>query len=470
MESAETPIAYAAGMSGLRLDLIIRTSKRKKEAKSPKQQRDIAETCAQAHGHEIVFVHDSGTDESGKTMNRASIHAAQARLRAGLTDGIILALADRIGRAPIEEAMPVVRMFATEGKLVLADMGGVPLDLTNGVNETNVVMQLQFARQYWLTTANRFQRSQRDAIKAGKWIGRAPIGFAKVTAGADKGKLVPGKYAAEMTETYRVAATDGIEKAVAYFERATGRATNTADLRRLLKSKVYLGEIHYKGYAPNLSAHKPLVTFSIYTNAQTESRGQRASGDYPLSHQVECGKCGAGMVGWLQSVPYKGKITTYRRMRCSECKGNPINADKLEAHVRGTLAALLASDAFRDEFSPSGLREAESALHAAEEDRRALRVKVRPSHPDFDQWLAEADADVNEKQRAFRAASASVHQAKTLPGADELDDPEQFARGLRAIRRFHDIVIDAANGTRDITGRVRLVRHERDDMAGALAA
>jgi DNA invertase Pin-like site-specific DNA recombinase len=101
-----TAIAYDAGSPGLRLDLIIRTSKRKAEAKSPKQQRDMAESSATAHGHEIVYVHDSGTDESGKTMNRASLNAARDRLRAGLTDGIIVALADRIGRAPIEQAGP----------------------------------------------------------------------------------------------------------------------------------------------------------------------------------------------------------------------------------------------------------------------------------------------------------------------------------------------------------------------------
>jgi hypothetical protein len=46
-----------------------------------------------------VLVNNSGKSESGKTMDRA----ATERVRAGETDGIIVALTDRFGRAPIEE-------------------------------------------------------------------------------------------------------------------------------------------------------------------------------------------------------------------------------------------------------------------------------------------------------------------------------------------------------------------------------
>jgi DNA invertase Pin-like site-specific DNA recombinase len=109
----------------LRLDQPIRTSKRKKEARSPQQQRDMAAMCAKLNGYEIVKVHDSGRNESGKTMDRASLNAIMERIRAGLTDGVIVALTDRLGRAPIEEAMTWINeLHAAGGALVLADAGG----------------------------------------------------------------------------------------------------------------------------------------------------------------------------------------------------------------------------------------------------------------------------------------------------------------------------------------------------------
>ena len=164
----------------IRLDLIIRTSKRKKEARSPQQQQDMATACIEVHdNYRLAAVHDSGTDESGKTMNRASINAAMERVRSGETDGIIVALADRIGRAPIEEAMATVREFCSAGVLVIADMGGTPIDLSDGIAETNVVLQLQMARQFWVATAKRFQRSQRDAVAAGKHVGPTPLGYVR---------------------------------------------------------------------------------------------------------------------------------------------------------------------------------------------------------------------------------------------------------------------------------------------------
>ena len=112
-------------MTALRLDLVIRTSKRKTEARSPQQQQDMAQSCADVHGYRIATVHDSGKSESGKTMDRASIRAVAERVKAGETDGMIVGLTDRYGRAPIEEAMTVMRdLHRIGGVFVPADAGG----------------------------------------------------------------------------------------------------------------------------------------------------------------------------------------------------------------------------------------------------------------------------------------------------------------------------------------------------------
>jgi hypothetical protein len=174
------------------------------------------------------------------------------RVRAGDTDGVMVALADRIGRAPIEEAMTTVRAFCTAGKLVLADMGGQPLDLNNGVEESNVVFQLQMARQFWLNTANRFRRSQTDAVAAGRWIGRAPRGYEKTPSGERKGVLRPHPTdSGVITTAYELAAQRGLDAAVRYLAVAFPGGRWDADrARRLLGSRCYRG----RGPLPGLRA------------------------------------------------------------------------------------------------------------------------------------------------------------------------------------------------------------------------
>jgi DNA invertase Pin-like site-specific DNA recombinase len=464
MESAIT-------RQGLRLDLVIRTSKRKAEAKSPRQQRDMAESCAQAHGYEIVHVHDSGTDESGKTMNRSSLLAARDRVRSGATDGVILALADRIGRAPIEEAMTTVRMFCTEGNLVLADMGGLPINLSDPAIETNLVVQLQMARQYWLMTASRFLRSQTDAIAAGRWIGKAPRGYEKTPSGERKGVLRPHPTdSGVITTAYELAAQRGLDAAVRYLAVAFPGGRWDADrARRLLGSRCYLGELHYGTFAPNLAAHPALTDATTWQAAQTDPHAKRASGDYPLTHKVHCGRCGSGLVGALQTVGER----TYRRMRCSNvaCRGGcSVGADKLEAHIAGILRECVGQRSWRDRIAPDGqaLEAAQVELRAAQQNLAALPTVVAFSDPNFPAWKARAEAQVASAQQRHAKLAALAGEHSRIPGADEVDDPHGpgFAAALRGVLRFDRIVVAPGRGA--LSDRVGF--DPVDDVAGPLAA
>ena len=454
----------------LRLDGAIRTSKRKAEARSPQQQRDMIEACAQANGYEILAVHDSGGDESGKTMDRATLRAVMERVHRGETDGLILALTDRLGRAPIEEAMTFVRELGSVGYLVLADAGGRPVDLSDPMAETNLVLQLQMARQYWLATAARFKRSQRDAIKAGKFIGPTPLGYER----GEDGVLVEDEvYGPVIRRAYEIAAADGFGAVTAYLEaHGPDRRWDASYVRRLLGSRVYLGESR-SGDLVNENAHQALTTLATWTAAQTEPRMRRTSGDYPLSHAVHCGRCGSGMVGQLQTV----RDRTYRRMRCANpaCKGGTsINADKLEAHVREVMEAAFANFAFRAQFAPEGLEAAEGAWQAASAEverwvgmpaeRRKLLGGAR-----YDAGLDTRLAEEATARATYLEVANRAEQATRLPEAGQpLDTPTLFASGLRALTRAGRIVVAPGRGT--IADRVTFDPVERDHEIGMRAA
>ena len=462
----------------LRFVLPIRTSKRKKEAKSPQQQRDLAFGWAAAHGHEIVAVLDSGRDESGKTMDRASIHEAMTMVTSDQADGIVFALTDRLGRAPIEESMTWIRSLALVGHLALADAGGSPVNLQDPNAETSLVLQLQIARQQWLATARRFRQSQRDAIKAGKFIPPTPIGYVRIGGVLHEDEL----YGPVVREAFRLAASD-FHAAVTYLRQAVPqRRWDSSAVRRVLSSRTYLGENHYtlKEDPGNFPAeelvsphrHDALTDPTTFDRAQTKPRMRRSNGDYILSHVATCGRCGAGMVGGFHS-PSKGS-KSYRRMRCSNldsCRGgSSIAAAMLEDYVREQVAQRLGDRALRALLEPVGKEDAEAVLADAVYDR--------------DQYLAGTEglpanvialnarrlqAAVTAAEKELSAVAVRCADREELPSADEVRTSDPHL--LRAIRAGV-VVLEVRPGRGTVEERVYIgfLGDDLDDRPRTLAA
>ena len=482
----------------LRLDLVIRTSQRRKDGQSPDQQRQQAEAAATAGGHQIAAVHDSGRSESGKTMDREAVRAVKQRIRSKQTDGIIVGYLDRLGRAPIEETMSFIRELLHDGGvLVAADWDHEPIDLSDPNVEDMLVFRCQMNRSQWTKAKQRYQLSQTNAIKAGKFIGPTPLGYVRAT----KGRLVPHPTLGPIiTKAYEVAALDGLRAAQEYLGQQVpdrvhqhGQDFWTATAaRRLLRSRVYLGESWaWSGEGTkrvrtvNEQAHDALTTPELFDAATTRPKVLHGRGDYPLSKLVMCGECGHGMTGQHARFNDRGVQRAYRRYRCSNraCWKVSVNADQLEAHLRGTLKRTLATKAFRDAFAPAGLADAQDALRRAERDRErwAKDDRARDLMGD-DSWYAglEKRAEVVKAasdRYAKLTSQSAVHQVLPLP--NQLDDPEHFARALRALVEAVTITIlpapirpsgRVAHGT-PVEDRVSLaVRDEFDHVSRALSA
>ena len=453
-------------MSPLRLDLVIRTSKRKQEARSPQQQRDIAYGCTSGAGHEIVTEHDSGESESGKTMDRSSLRALHRRVAAGETDGVIVAAIDRLGRAPIEESMAWVRDLKTVGGvLVVASMGGRAIDLADPVQETGLVMQLQFARQEWLTKAEGVKRSQRDAIAAGKFVGPTPFGYTRrdgrLYEHPEQGPLV--------REAYRLAARHGHDAAIDYLRGAhPARRWDSDSVRRLLKSRAYLGESR-TGKLLNAAAHEPLVDAPVWAAAQTAARARRSNGDYPLTNLVTCANCGAGLVGAMQTVP--GRKPT-RRMRCSAvCKGGvgSVTADRLEAHVRGLAAGWVDESGWLASYAPTGKDAAEAALAAAEYDLAEFVDGVGGMAGDLIRRnIDKRQAAVDAARAELRVIADACARSEVLPNAAAVRADDEALAAVLRVGVDSGVVVTVAGGRGPIEGRVDVDGLE--DGVGVLAA
>ena len=415
------------------------------------------------------------SDVSGSKLRRPELDRMLADLEAGRIDGVVVAQVDRLSRADVGDALAVVRQVLDRapGRLALLDLG---IDPSTEFGEFGLTVLLALGRMQWRRYRRTWSVAQARAIKRGVWVGATPFGYRTTVAGHDKhgkpvtGPLEPDPETAEIvSEAFRIAASDGLHAAMAHLQAAAPyKRWRTVETRRLLSSRVYLGEI-VLGELHNRDAHDPLTTVDTWQAAQTEPQARRSNGDYPLSGLASCGKCGEPLVGALQSV--RGK--RYRRMRCSnpECRGgSSISADKLETHVRETLREALGDRTMRLRFVPHGVEAARRALELAESDRKryAMDLDIRGILGE-EAWRAGAAARseaVEEARMRYMAIAGQAAVAEQLPAADQLDDDEQLVRAVRAM--VAGLVVQPGRGSVD--QRVAVAFLNLNDGAGVLAA
>jgi DNA invertase Pin-like site-specific DNA recombinase len=453
----------------MRLDHVIRTSQRKQDALSPRQQRRIAADFERRTGHEVVFVHDSGRSESGKTMDRAALRLLRERVRAGLTDGAFLSYLDRLGRAPIEESMTFVRGLVEldGGKLLAADWSDEPIDLARPDVEDMLVFRLQMNRSMWNKAAARQRDNKRDSLAAGKFIGPTPFGYRKV-----KGRLVPDEqWAPVVREAFERAAADGIDAARDYLlDVAPDERIWRSDMvRKLLANRTYLGEHAKRGLVAGThpgtgetipyKRHAALVDPETFDDAQHAPRGRRSNSDYLLSGLVRC-ECGANLIGQWNL----GKAPRYR---CTHSHATVLAAP-LDEQVRRDCAEVLADDEVRKRLQPEGLDEAEDAMRAAIAERDAFVIATSALSSDFGAHIAKLDAAAVATEAEYRRRLGRAKAVERLPAADRLDDDDELRRGL-AILRSRGMTFELRRAPGPLADRVTLV-DDVEDGPGALAA
>lgn len=411
-------------------------------------------------------------DQTGSKLSRPAFDRMLDDLRSGKIDGIAVAYTDRLSRAKTGDALRTIDeiLAIAPGQLALLDLG---VDPTTETGELLLTVLLALGRMQWRQYQRRWSTARSEAIERGVWIGPDPFGYRKTVIDWTKdgepihGPLEPDDNAPIVREAYRVAAGEGLYAAMRYLsEAAPGKRWRTDEARRLLSSRVYLGET-FHGECRNVSAHEPLTTFDRFAAVQAlpemTSRPKRSNGDYALSGIPTCGKCGSYLVGAMQTV--RGR--KYRRYRCSNvavCRGgSSIRAEKLEGYVRDRVGVVLGARAVTVSHDPAtGLEEARREVELAKFDleRWSRDHRARDVMGD-DAWYAglETCTKALEWVEAKEVALASQSmRMELLPAIDELGDPEQLVRAIRAVVKA--IVVKPGRGK--VTERVDIEWTEVD--------
>jgi len=440
---------------------------------SPEVQRESIQAWAQAHGHDpkaISWVEEIDRP-AGEGKRRPEFEALLADVTTG--DVIVVWKISRFGRSLIESALRIQKIEQAGGAVESATEG-TQSKLTRNIMLAIAEDELERLTETWAL-------AQEKALAAGVWFGFPPFGYER------KQRRSPltehPKWGPVVREAFRIAGIEDIGAAVAYLREVAPRRHWTTDsVRKMLRSRVYLGEVWVGGDKTERRAvteidgkppHPPLTTPADFAAAQTTPKARRANGDYLLSGIVTCAACasgdqpGAGLVGQLQHV--NGRI--YRRLRCANpaCKGgSSISSDKLTELVRAELKALLADDFWRGHFVPGDLSAARKALAAAE--------GAIERHWKRDDTLPGWKTAMEDKERTLRCAEAThdrvageVARHVELPTPEEIDDDVTFLATLLAIRPD----IRVARGRGDIADRVTwnwLAACAFEDQPGVAAA
>jgi DNA invertase Pin-like site-specific DNA recombinase len=358
---------------------------------SPAEQRRSIKDYCRRHGIEVVGWWDETDSVSGSTTEREGLQGALSEIRAGQSDGIICAKADRFARNVIEGLIAVSELQKA-GKAFVAIREGINGDEQSSTPTGRLWLTIILAFAQWQLEAltESWDEAVRNHIANG--VARSePYGYKRDVA-------PPGATKAEQHGYSRGLRPDKTEARLVkkMFElRAAGASWHTiADemtkrgvvpprggdewvygtVRGIVQNRVYLGELR-SGEHENLGAHEPIVGEGLWASAQlppsrTPSREGRET--YLLAGLVRCAGCGARMTGKTHGEEYR-----YYRCRKQFSWGRcaapaAVAADGLEALVLDRFAAQFLSGDRRISGQPvsAGAGDAEVALRDAKAELR----------------------------------------------------------------------------------------------------
>lgn len=411
----------------MRLDGYIRVSRigdREGEGYiSPAVQRDAISAYAGELGGEIIHWGDD-QDFSGGTLDRPAFQASLERLREGVTDGLVVMRIDRFARS-VADGAAVVREIVDRGQVFAACHERIDPRTPEGTFMLNSFLNnaelfLNQAKAGWKVAKAR-------AIARGVHIGPTPIGYEReksmpLTVDSVRGPAITELFA-------RCATRQHGDSALARWmsERCPPggrRAWNTSEVRRWLRSRVYLGEVRY-GDLVNTEAHPPLTDLETWERCQREKRLQRkAHSPFLLSGLVKCAACHYAMGGQTHGG-HDGNKPVYR------CSGRNCDApavilcSRLDSYVSEVVTREVGARTLRGTRTVADLTEAERSRDAAraEYDDLATDIEARRllGPEKWRESLATWGAEVERWEARVREVREGLDLAELTANASDLD-------------------------------------------------
>jgi site-specific DNA recombinase len=344
-------------------------------------------------------------DASGASTRRPGLQRALGAARAGVIDVLLVYRVDRLTRS-LRDLVTVLDDLDRAG--VVFRSATEPFDTATAMGRMLVQMLGMFAQFKRDTIIDRVIAGMERKAAAGKWKGgRRPFGYrvdpATSTLVPDAGEAAVVRLIFDAYTRNRLGG-----KAVASVLNEYGNRTTTGGLwsahqvLRVLSSRVYLGELTFRGIT-TASRHPAIIDEKAFAETQRilaargEDYSKRAANgsDYLLTGLMRCPSCGKAMIG----TRAHGRSRIYRYYTCftrarydsARCHASRLDADAVEQAAITALAGF-----YRDQHDLSGeaIAAAQASNAAAQDGRRA---ELATTEHDF----ARAGAAIDRYLTAF---------------------------------------------------------------------
>ena len=310
--------------------------------------------------------------KSGKNLKRPGVQSIMADLdkRPVPWDCLVVWNLDRLSRS-LQDALPIFQKLY-DSNCEIISINQAYLSFTGAMARYMLFQTIAIAELERGMTSERVSAKMRYIAEAGKipW-GNIPLGYVRdpklkntVVIDPEKAEIVR-----EIFKLY-ISGKLGYEKVNTLWP---GVIKNRAQLYKILRQPLYIGELHYAG-SVHKTEHPPIIDRETFEKVQKmlsekKRKNYERNGvekyEYLLSGLVRC-HCGRHMTGYSVHGRH-GKKFFYYKCTSPTCK-NAINAERLDEEVLKQLVSIYTD---REEIKKS------LEFYLAEENKKNEKVQTK---------------------------------------------------------------------------------------------
>lgn len=417
---------------------------------SPEEQSKRIKAYAKAHSL-VVEMAEPELDVSGSRQSRPVLDRLIAEVEAGVLGGIIVAQLDRFSRMHIGDALRTIERIEAAGGRVIAVAENFDEATPEGRLARTVF--LGFAQMQLDRLSESFERSKLRALEHGIYGGPVvPFGYkCKRRKEGGTGKLEINRAEAKQVKK----AFEARAKGASWREVAEILGRDSAGAGKIIRNRIYLGELRVGDLPPNTKAHPAIVTRELWEAAQIKHprppRGDRSESAL-LAGIVKCAACSRTMAA-------TGNSYRCKRLHGTERCPDPahISARAIEDLVERSVLAEMQDVRAESVASTSDLETAKADLAAAEQELADFTQATKVAGVGIE---AFADA-LRDRSSAVDAARQRLGEIQALGSVGEVrsliaDWPSLTSRERNQLLRASIGGIWVKAGRKDFANRIKI--------------
>jgi site-specific DNA recombinase len=335
---------------------------------SLQHQEDRLRQYCQYKEIEIVALYKE--DHSAKTFERPEFNKLLGYLKAnrGRTDLLLFLKWDRFSR----NAGDAYAMINRLNKLGVEPQAiEQPLDLSIPENKLMLAFYLAAPEVENDRRSLNVIAGMRRAMKSGRHVNMAPVGYKNARSDLNEPIIVPGKDA-ELVRWVFEETAKGEKNVVDIWREAKAKGLKVArsNIWNLLKNPIYCGLLYIPAYKDEnetiiRAAHEPIISEELFNEVQDVLNGrkkkhpakQSLQEELPLRGFLQCHRCGSPLTGSAS----KGNGGRYYYYHCQKGCKERVKADTVNNKFLSELHGIKANENVIDLFEEIMLNHAKQA-------------------------------------------------------------------------------------------------------------